>query len=628
MKSQRPSIFHKAQGLLLGAALALTPLLIFRPAYEQFVMPKMAWLEALAVALLLLALLRGLSGQFVRVPTHATGLLLVLFVGWHVVVSGFARSPSLAWERTHWMVCLLVLSWQWQEWTWGRRGRVLAMLDAIGVCVGATALWVLYQDMTVQWAGRLPAWWPDFGVVVPRLADWRGSISAGLGNTDHIAAFFAVLYLPLLGRLLLLRGGGRDRVRRWGLMAALWLASAAMTLCWSVGNNGSLILATVVLFFVVGKRRRRWLWRRRRARILAWMAGCAVMVLWLTTNTPMNPHRPGLFQEAFGSERWKEGGPTRLIIWLNSLDMASKTPFLGVGPGNFIYVYPEMRSALIPDDPVWQRYVGAFTNAAHNTLLQTWAELGVVGVVVLVLVVAAGFRSLMRPLRQGREIDRWMALGALASFLALCLTSIMTFPLQLPVSTLLFFCLAPLGHSLGRPGRDERGFQMPAFSTEGAHYDLELITREMRRPVSIGGRLHLGKAASVVVFVVALALAGLWLREIGRPVVSDVYYHRGRRALAMGDVTGASGWFEKAWTVKPGHYDARINTVKILLAEGRPEEALRQLNIVWERLNSTELWQLRYQGLMEMGRKDEAMEALKRFVERQGGVVRGMQNAK
>lgn len=598
------------------AALVLTPLLVFRPAYEQFVMPKMVWVQLLAAFLAALAVVRATSGDFVRVPIHATGLFLALFVLWHVAASPLAMSTGLAWERAHWLVCVLIVSWQWQEWAWGRPRRVLLLFDLVMAAGALTAAWAIYQDATAKWANVLPAWWPGLRGMMPRLADWRGMIAAGLGNTDHIAAFLAVLYLPGLVRLFALGKSRRTRLGRAALLVALWLMAAAMILCWSVGNNASLILGAALLAGAMGHTRRAHIWRRARGRLLLWVAGCIVAILWLTTDTPANPHRPGIFQEAFGSERWKEGGPTRLVIWLNTLDIIARHPFLGVGPGNFIYAYPAAYSPLIPDDPAWLRYVGAFTNAAHNSLLQTWAELGVAGVVLLVLIVAAGLRGYARALGRARGGQGWMVWGGLSAFLVLCLTSIMTFPLQLPVSTLLFFCLAPLGHCLANPARDERGFLMPAFRSEGAMIETEFITREMRRPVSIGLRLGCGPAPRVVLAIAAMGLATWWGAHSLATLRADVLYHRGRRALVLRNPAAAQEWFEKAWTLKPGHYDARINTVKLLLAQERYAEALEQLHIVWERLNSTELYLLQYRALNGLGRYEEAKAAFRNYLAR------------
>ena len=69
------------------------------------------------------------------------------------------------------------------------------------------------------------------------------------------------------------------------------------------------------------------------------------------------------------------------MIWLNALEMIHRHQLLGAGPGCFTFVYPRMRSAFLPVDPEWLRYPGAYTNAAHNEILQAWAETGPVGVI-------------------------------------------------------------------------------------------------------------------------------------------------------------------------------------------------------------------------------------------------------
>ena len=91
---------------------------------------------------------------------------------------------------------------------------------------------------------------------------------------------------------------------------------------------------------------------------------------------PLNPHREGLWTEAFGSARWAQGGPTRLVIWSGALEVAKARPWLGAGAGNFVYEYPEVWSPMMEGRPELAGYRGQYTNAAHNILLQTWSELG------------------------------------------------------------------------------------------------------------------------------------------------------------------------------------------------------------------------------------------------------------
>ncbi len=136
-----------------------------------------------------------------------------------------------------------MLAWAWQEWGWRSRKRILRALWLLVFTAGITAVWALLQDMQAKWTAVWPEWLPRIPVAENKLGDWRGYVTAGLGNTDFIAALLATLYLPILFLFFHVRGLTRKTI----LLGTLWLCAAALVICWSVGGNGALILSTIIV---------------------------------------------------------------------------------------------------------------------------------------------------------------------------------------------------------------------------------------------------------------------------------------------------------------------------------------------------------------------------------------------
>lgn len=80
----------------------------------------------------------------------------------------------------------------------------------------------------------------------------------------------------------------------------------------------------------------------------------------------------------------------RLAHWLAALRMWERSPWLGVGPGNYAVVYPQVRL------PLWEEPLGH----AHNIYLNVLAETGLVGLAAYLLLWAGLFFWLWRNLRQ------------------------------------------------------------------------------------------------------------------------------------------------------------------------------------------------------------------------------------
>lgn len=641
------------QGGLIALAVGVGALFFMPSAYEQFVRPKVVWAEGLAVLIVFWAGVRAVSGRRVLMPVHGMNLLILLYIAWNLLMWPLASSRSLAGEQVAWLLAVGVISWGWQEWAGGKLERVWKMGAILSAAGAITALWALLQDAAAKSTGGLGigagvgAWVRDYmPMTANKLGDWRGDITAGFGNTDHIAAFLAVIYLPALVLMLRCRRGWLAGL----LMAALWAMAGAMIVCWSVGANGSLMLGAAILSLAMGHARRREIWRESRGRLLAWLAGCAVVVAWLVTNNPLNPHAPGIFQEAFGSSRWIAGGPTRGVIWLNALEMIREHQLLGVGPGCFTYVFPRMQSLFIPNDPSWLAYQGMYTNAAHNALLQAWAELGPVGALILVAMVFAAFHALLLSAKQGEGNARekkaghraengaerrekhemagrsradvswtaWAGIGALAVW---CGTSMMTFPLQLPVSTILFFCLLPLGEMLLNRTRDENGFEMPPLVLQNDWGEWAIYLQGMNRMVAFGGAFDFGwrRFGRVIAggIIVALAIGAGWMMmEVTRPLRADLVYRQAHDRMLMQDAKGADALYQRALAMYPDHSDCRSEYSEFLVRNGQYKEALEQLALVFKRLDSPELYLRRARALEGLGRKREAAQDERIYLER------------
>ena len=113
----------------------------------------------------------------------------------------------------------------------------------------------------------------------------------------------------------------------------------------------------------------------------------------------------------------------RKIRWLVTAEMTADYPVLGIGPGGF--------------ETEYDRYVGDRDfnpthdlKVAHNMYLEVSAELGVVGLVTFLFVLAAGWRSAGRATGD----DRALAAGIRAALLGMAVAAVfLTEQYYLPV---------------------------------------------------------------------------------------------------------------------------------------------------------------------------------------------------
>jgi len=128
----------------------------------------------------------------------------------------------------------------------------------------------------------------------------------------------------------------------------------------------------------------------------------------------------------------------RLLTWKSTLSMIAEHP-VGVGLANYEMLYPQYRSVRE------HRITGRFKKVqrTHNEYLQTVAELGPQGLIAFLFLVVSFFRAGLHAARTAEMRGDRLALQAIVvGQLAMLVHSFFSFPLQLPVTLMMFwvFC--------------------------------------------------------------------------------------------------------------------------------------------------------------------------------------------
>ena len=133
----------------------------------------------------------------------------------------------------------------------------------------------------------------------------------------------------------------------------------------------------------------------------------------------------------------------RLTIWKDTWQLVRQRPLLGWGPGTFPSLYPTVRTE--PSDLRWME--------AHNDYLQLLAELGVIGLLLFLVPMAALWRSLARQAWREDGLTGAMEAAIAASMAGLLVHSLTDFHLYVPANAMLLMILAGMGAAGLRSGR-------------------------------------------------------------------------------------------------------------------------------------------------------------------------------
>jgi O-antigen ligase/Flp pilus assembly protein TadD len=516
--------------------LLLAPLVFWRELYDSLSVPKRALIQVGALVLLSLAVWQR---KVWRWP-QPLGFFTVLFLLWALVSLMWATNPWLGWWTWwQWVACALV-------------GWVVLQVELTPERLRALLWTMAGSGAIVAVIGLAQAW---FGWAWVPQAIAPGSTLAN----RNMAAQVMVLVIPIAAVLVYLA-----RCRREVIMATITLTLCVTFLghtftkgCW-IAFGCSVLLAGALGW--------RCGWRpsfqSKEFQALLMAAGIAALAINVTNEgvrwrwAEIGAYLTGLAEEPETNvteadrlqAKSSRSVAVRTIFWRNTLVMIREQPVLGVGLNNWRVAYPAATLQGVPDPTL----AGRSPERTHNDLLQIWAELGTIGLLLALAVVGLFLREAWRGLAGvGSREERVVVIGAVAALGAIAVDSLFSFPLDREVPPLFTAVLVGVVLRSARRGRSEG-----RSDSAGA-----LV-------LPAGSRQH--RAVGFVV-IVAAVLMGVWH---ARQWEADRLFKQQLAAVRRAD------WAE---VVRLGNQIKQADPTRIdaYRFTGRAQEQLGQLDEAW-----------------------------------------------
>lgn len=188
----------------------------------------------------------------------------------------------------------------------------------------------------------------------------------------------------------------------------------------------------------------------------------------------------------------------RLAFWRGAWRMALASPWRGSGLGTFAGVFSRFQAS------------GAYSQHAHNSYLEMFAEVGFIGGTLFLMIIALVFSRTLRTFRSlENETDKLMVLGLWVGMLGFLLHNLVDFDWYIPATALYFWAFAGLAVALGKA-------TVPPEGTPAA-------------PPSVGP--DKSRFLILAVAVVVVVLAGRYFLSLSE---ADSYAEKGKAALRRG----------------------------------------------------------------------------------------------
>ncbi|MBQ6947873.1 MAG: O-antigen ligase family protein [Clostridia bacterium] len=260
-----------------------------------------------------------------------------------------------------------------------RKKRVWRTVYAFAGASFAVGMYGMYQYFT----GALSAKWTDIDL----FSESFGRLVSTFENPNVYGTFLLIALPVVLVAAIVARG--------WRGKTFLWVTAALLTVNLFLTYSRGCYLAVVIsLFVLLVCKGRGWLW-----------VGAGALAL-----SPFYLPESVLSRIASIGNLGDSSVSYRINIWKGSLAMLEKYWWMGVGIGDgaFRSIYENFALGAVEDAP-----------HAHNLALQTMAESGVLGLLVLILLFACLFRTACSAVKRSVGADKWLRLSLIAAWCGL-----------------------------------------------------------------------------------------------------------------------------------------------------------------------------------------------------------------
>lgn len=474
--------------------------------------------------------------------------LLYAAVGVWLIGAAFSLHPRMALENlwfplTHLLGFFFIADML-------QTGRQKRLFESVFLLAGVTVIAASYQ--LAAWFIGIPplsattvGWIDVLGADVPLPLN-SPLLYIPLGVSTWLAAFTAALAVLTSGWALTARR--RDyRVVLWGVAVGL---VGVMLL---TNSRGGLVALFAAVSVFVALRAAANLRRLTRRQLL--IGGGLFAFVGITLALIVAARSASIARLT--------GDVLRFNLWDTAIRVAQDHPVLGVGAGLF------GRAARLYRDP---SYVDDRLGTAHNIILNTAAETGVIGLLVLLalaITVIVAWRRLWRAADAGRKLRLEAALAALIGITVQSLFDVFTnTPMLIVIALLTAYCVVEPRSLLDTPRRGQRWAALVGAGLF-AVYGVGLLQADRAQAAFLSGL----RGESLDEMRAAAALdPSLRLYDL------QIHYLEANRAYARGALDEAVMHYEAALRLEPTWEIGWLNLAALEVERGSPQAALTALD--------------------------------------------------
>ena len=406
------------------------------------------------------------------------------------------------------------------------------------------SLWGIYG--LIQYQGI------DFFFQTPKAT--RGYKVMGiLGNVNYFAEYLIII-LPLAISLFFVTS---SKVKRILLLIGILAMGGSLMFTFTrssyLGFGVSLIFMFLLFLICRGKT---FIKENKRIFIFILIAIIIVTFLFLTPN-PLD--KPGTYiykikaRTSIPALKKAYTVGRRRAVWEFTLMMIKDHPILGSGVGTFKYNTLDYQAKFFERGDNRSIYPHGFAKDVHNEYLQLGAELGIIGLGILLWMIMAYFYNGLKFLKKTKDnYKQGIVIGLMGAITAVLVDGIFGFPLHLPATLVLFWIFLGITMNI-----TTENFVSSGTKDNESKFNRKKVTKEKKnkqtKSSNKGEKVNLFNVYRYRrIFGIIIILLFLFLSvTLARPFIARVYLYYGNIQVRKGDEDRALNIYQKALKYDP-----------------------------------------------------------------------------
>jgi len=338
----------------------------------------------------------------------------------------------------------------------------------------------------------------------PYLSDLH-SLTSTIGQKNWISNYLAMIF-PVLFSFFLLEQTKKNKMIYFFLLSILYIT---LMICQSRGIWISISITVILAIYIIFKLKFYEIFKINKRWLFLLLITFLIITIIYSTDNPLNKSAITVPQRVIST--FDEQDPsinTRLLMWKTTFEMIKDRTIFGSGIGAFKMNYLNYQAEFLKNNPYYMKYSGK-AREAHNEYLQIWAELGIIGLGLFLLIFYFFYKTIIDFYNNNKNVkEKIITLGLVMGITCFLIHCLFTFPLHVPVLGVTFFAL--LGLTVIYTGK----MNLTKTDSENRSKELKLKNKGIKIALTI----------LVLIFMVgAINLVAV------KPYIAEIYYFKGMR---------------------------------------------------------------------------------------------------